>query len=96
MLGICCRRAVGLERQADALEQAQQVELALDAHVVEHLVGRVVLDVDHHALALVAEVLRQAAERLGGDHLELDERGRLERPPGQRIGQALSSVIGAA
>ena len=31
---------------------------------VEHLVGRVVLDLDHHALAPGAEVRRQAAERL--------------------------------
>ncbi len=96
MLGICCRRAVRLERQADALEQPHQIELALDAHGVEHLVGRIVLDADHHALALGAEMRRQPAERLGGDHLEFEQRRRLQRPPGERIGKDQRGFVGHA
>jgi len=49
----------------------------------------VVVDPDHHAFTPFAEMRRQPAERLGGDGLELGERRRLERPPVQRIGQAI-------
>src|SRR5581483_1396745 len=38
-----------LEGQADALEQAEQVELALALHLVQHLVGRKIVDADDQA-----------------------------------------------
>ncbi len=58
------RRCLGLKRQADALEQPEQVELARNAHRIQDLFGRVVVDLDHHAFAAVAEFLRQVPERL--------------------------------
>ena len=39
MLGITRNVLAALMRQADALEQAEQVELALGPHFVQHLVG---------------------------------------------------------
>ncbi len=53
--------------------------------VVEHLVGREVLDPDDQALAQGAEVRRQAGIGLGGQRLEY-RRARVPSPaPGQRI-----------
>src|ERR1700722_18954483 len=52
------------ERQADPLEQAEQVEFAGRAHLVEYLIGRKIVDADDHAIAQLAKVLRQALENL--------------------------------
>ena len=51
MLGSRAMSSLLLVRQADALEQAEQVEFALRLHLVEHLVGRKIVDADDHALA---------------------------------------------
>ena len=42
---------IAAERQADALKQAEQVEFARGLHLIEHLVGREIVDADDHALA---------------------------------------------
>ena len=42
---------MALERQPDALEQAEQVEFALRLHLRQHLVGREIIDPDDDALA---------------------------------------------
>src|SRR6266699_2165969 len=80
-------RRFGAERQADALEQAEQVELALGADLVHRLVGRKILDLNDQVLAQRAEFARQPAKRLDRDELDLIERGRLDGPPGERIGK---------
>src|SRR5882757_4002580 len=46
--------------QADALEQAEQVEFACRVQLVENLVGREIVDADDHALAQIAKAPRQA------------------------------------
>src|SRR5207248_9033057 len=48
--------------QADALEQAEQVELALAFHLVQDLLGREVIDTEDHAFAKAAKLRRQASE----------------------------------
>src|ERR1019366_9067477 len=83
------RGALVPERQADALEQAEQVELAFGPHLVQHLVGREILDPDDQVLAQGAEFRRQAAECLDRDDLDLVQRGRLEPPPLERIGKCM-------
>src|SRR6185312_15214342 len=67
--------AVALLRQADALKQAEQVELALGLHLVQHLVGRKIVDADDHALAQGAKRLRQAFEHLMRHDFHFGERG---------------------
>ena len=89
MFGICTGALSDWNGRPTPWNRPEQVELALDAHGVEHLVGRIVLDPDHHALASGAESRRQPAERLGRDHLELGERGRLQRPPGKRVSERI-------
>ena len=51
MLGSGAMSMAASMRQADALEQAEQVELALGIHLVHHLIGRKIVDADDHALA---------------------------------------------
>jgi len=82
------RRAFRAERQADALEQPEQVKLGLGAELVEHLVGREILDPDHQALAQRAELFGQSLKGGLGKHLELDQGRRLDRVPCQRIGKS--------
>ena len=67
---------VGLMRQADALEQAEQIELALRAQFVEYLFGREIVDADDHALAQGAEGPGQSLENLVRHGLHFGERGR--------------------
>src|SRR5712691_4333652 len=81
------RRAFVAERQADAVEQAEQVELALRLHLLEHLVAGEIVDPDDEVLAQRAEPRGQPAERRDGERLELAEARRLDRPPGERIGE---------
>jgi len=45
-----------------ALKQAEQVEFARGVHLIEHLVGRKIVDADDHALAQIAKALRQTIE----------------------------------
>src|SRR5215831_17220776 len=80
-------RAVRAKRQADALEQAEQIELGLRAQLVQHLLGREILHPDDEVLAQRAEFLRQPAKRRLGERFELLERRRLDRAPGERIGK---------
>ena len=87
MLGICDRRALRLLRQPDALEQAQQVELALDAHESSTSSVGIVLDPDDDAFAPGAEPCRQAAERSAAITSNSTSDGGFQRPPGQRVGE---------
>src|ERR1700687_3619141 len=72
---------IAAERQADALEQAEQVELALGLHLVENLVGRKIVDADDHALAQIAKALRQALENFVRHGFHLGQRWRFYRFP---------------
>ena len=56
------RRALAAERQADALEQAEQIELALGMHFIERLVGRKIVDLDNQIDARVAKPIQQMSE----------------------------------
>ena len=56
------RRALRAERQADALEQAEQVEFAFGAHLVEHLFAREIVDLDDDIGAQIAKSARQTAK----------------------------------
>src|SRR3954462_5495002 len=53
-----CRRAFGAKWQPDTLKQAEDVELALQAHGVEGVVGGKIVDPDHQVSAQRAECLR--------------------------------------
>ena len=66
---------MALLRQADALEQAEQVEFALRLHLVQNLVGRKIVDADDHALAQGSKALRQALEHLMRHGFHFGERG---------------------
>ena len=55
MFGHLHRRALGAERQPDALEEAQQVEFGFCAHVIEHFVAREIVHLDDHIGAQLAE-----------------------------------------
>src|SRR5258708_19769702 len=55
---------IAAERQADALEQAEQIEFALRIHLVEHLVGRKIVNADDHAPASVPKTLPPSPEYL--------------------------------
>ena len=95
------RVALGAERQADALKQAEQVELAFGAHMVEHLFGRKIVDLDDDIGAKVAETARQAAVNIAREQFEFGERRRFQRSPRQRIGcdighsASLARIVGA-
>src|SRR6478609_5172404 len=58
------------------MKQAEQVELALRLHLVEHLIGREIVDTDDQARAQLAEGRRQALENLMRHDLHLGERRR--------------------
>src|SRR6516162_9060531 len=95
------RRALVPEREADPLEQAEQVELALGPQIVEHLIGRKILDPNDQVLAQCAELARQVAIGHDRDGLDLLERGCLEGAPGKRVwegrhGPVVSIRTGAA
>ena len=68
---------IAAERQAYALEQAEQVEFALRLHLVEHLVGRKIVDADDHALAQGSKARGQALENLVRHGFHFRERGGL-------------------
>ena len=50
-VGQPCHVLMAAERQADALEQAEQVEFAVGVHLVENVLGWKIIDADDHALA---------------------------------------------
>ncbi len=59
MLGISPDMPLRPERQADALEQAEQVVGAAEPHVRQHLRGGEIVDPDHQVLAQAPEIRRQ-------------------------------------
>src|ERR1700740_3269163 len=50
------------ERQPNALKQAEQVELGLRAHLIEHIVGGEIVDPDDDLGGEIAKSLRKAPE----------------------------------
>src|SRR5262249_56368798 len=72
--------------EPDALEQPEEIELALRVEIVQHLVGGKVLDPDHQVLAQRAKTLRQPAKRRNRQHFQLLQRRRLDAAPSERIG----------
>src|SRR5439155_2137702 len=66
---------IALLRQADALEQAEQVEFALRLHLVQNLVSRKIVDADDHTLAQGSKRLWQALEHLMRHGFHFGERG---------------------
>src|SRR5215471_7319237 len=83
------RGAFRAERQPDALKQAEQVELGLRAHLIEHLVGREIVDPNDDIGGEIAKSLWQAGKYRAGQNLEFGERRRLGWPPGERIGDKI-------
>src|SRR5689334_2772980 len=69
------RRRIRLERQADALEQAKQVELALGTHTLENLLSREILNADDEVRTEIAEVLREPGVSLGSQRLNIGQGG---------------------
>ena len=67
--------AMALKGQARALKQAEQVEFACRLHLVQHLVGRKIVDADDHPLAQLAKGFWQALENLVRHRLHFGERG---------------------
>src|SRR5271169_5350460 len=61
-VGHLYRRAVGAERQANALEQAEQIELALGPHLIEHLIAWEIVDLDDKVRAQIAKFPWQMAK----------------------------------
>src|SRR4051794_31006372 len=66
---------IAAKRQADALKQAEQVELAFRVHFLEHLLARKIIDPDDHALAQLAKGFWQASENLVRHGFHLGKRG---------------------
>src|SRR5271166_1852449 len=85
--------ARALERQPDPLEQAEHVEFALALHLVQHLVGREIVDADDHAFAQVAKPFGQALEDVMGHRLHCGERGRFQVGPHGPTISALSATL---
>src|ERR1700693_1591206 len=52
------RRGLGLERQPDAVEQPQEIELAFQSHLLDDVVGREILDPDDEIAAQLPETVR--------------------------------------
>src|ERR1700730_10254270 len=67
------RRAFGAKRQADPLEEAEQVELGLRAQFIQHVVLGEILDPNDETIAQRAKFLRQPAKCRLGEDLELLE-----------------------
>ena len=81
MLGISPRRALRAERQADTLEQTHQVERIVDPHIVEHFIGREVVDMNNQPLAQRAEFFRQPRKGLLCHDFDIGEGRRGTRAP---------------
>ena len=81
------------KRQADAMKQAEQVELGFGAELVEHLVSGKVVDANDDICREIPKPLRQARKYLARQHLELGQRRRLGRPQGERIGGKIGHIF---
>lgn len=64
--------------ETGALEQAEQVELALSLHVVQHIVLREILYSEYNIAGEIVESLGQARIGLRGQRVEILERRRFE------------------
>ena len=64
--------------EAHAVEQAEQIELALGLHVVEHVVIRKVLDPDDDVAGELMKGFRQARIGVRRECIQFLERGRFE------------------
>src|SRR5690349_21057849 len=62
------------KRQADAMKQAEQVELGLGAELFEHVIGGKILDANDDVGGKLAKSLRQARKHLAGQDFELGQR----------------------
>ena len=85
--------AMALKGQAGALKQAEQVEFALGLHLVQHLVGREIVDADDHAFAQLAKTRRQALEYLVRHGFHLGQRGRFQLGPHHEAFSASSATL---
>ena len=65
-------------REANALEETEQVEFALRLHLVQYFVFRKVLDPDDEIAGEIMKRLRQARIRIGRQCVEVLERWRFE------------------
>jgi len=69
-----------------------RADKSVSAELVEHIVGRKFIDVDDEPVTQRAD-LSAADGRPLGDHMQLVERGLLDRPPshwfGKRVGHAI-------
>ena len=54
-------------------------------HGFEHFVGREIVDLDDQILAQAAEMLGKPGIGIRRQNLDIGQRGRRNRPPGQRI-----------
>ena len=77
-VGKLSRPATALLRESHALEQAHEFERILDAESVENIVGRQVLDPDHHIRRERLEFIRQPVEGTAGERIDLFDRRRFE------------------
>ena len=66
---------LALERQARALEQSQQIIFTVGFHLVQHLVGREILDADDEAFAQAPETPGQARKHLVRPSFHVSQRG---------------------
>src|SRR6185437_7898950 len=72
-------------RQANALEQAEQVEFGLGIHAGHDVLGREISHLDDEVFALVAKMLGQAGVSRRRQGLDVGQRGRWCSAPDQRI-----------
>lgn len=75
-VGHVCRREFRLEGQAEPLEQAQQVEFALQMHRLHDLVGGEILDPNDEVQAHGAELFRQPGVGMAPQRLDVREARR--------------------
>jgi hypothetical protein len=65
-------------REAGALEQAEQIELALCLHIVQHIVFREILYPDDDIAGEIMKILRQACVSIRRECVKILERRRFE------------------
>ncbi len=68
----------GILDEPDALEKAKQIEFASGLHLIENLGRREILDTDEKIAAEVAEMGRQQGVGLGGQPIQVSERGSFQ------------------
>ena len=87
------------KRQPDAMEQAEQVEFTLDLHPLDHLLAWEIVHPDDDIGGKFAKPPRKLTEDFAGQGFQFGQRGRLDRPPGERIGVKIGHnrhVVGTA